>query len=45
MRLSWVFTVKTAVILLKYIFEFMFNKARSTFTGRAGGSMCLGERL
>ena len=45
MRLSWVFTVKTAVILLKYIFEFMFNKARLTFTGRAGGSMCLGERL
>ena len=29
-RLSWVLTVKTTVILLKNIFEFMFNRARST---------------
>ena len=28
MHLRWVFTVETAVILLKNIFEFTFNKAR-----------------
>ena len=27
--LRWVFTVKTAVILLKGIFEFVYNRARS----------------
>ena len=30
MRLRWVFTVKTAVIRLKNIVQFMFNGARST---------------
>ena len=28
MHLRWVFTVQTAVILVKNIFELMFNKAR-----------------
>ena len=30
MSLRWVFSVKTAVILLKGIFESLFNEARST---------------
>ena len=30
MRLCWVFMVKTAVILLKSIVEFVFNRAQST---------------
>ena len=32
MRLRWVFTVKTAVILLKNMVQFMFNGSRSTFS-------------
>ena len=28
MHLRWVFTVETAVILLKNVFEFTFNEAR-----------------
>ena len=31
MRLLWIFTVQKAVILLKTIFEFMFNGARNNF--------------
>ena len=38
MRLRWVFTVQTVVILPKNAFAFMFNRPRSTYTGRAGGS-------
>ena len=38
MRLRWVFTVQTVVILPKNTFAFMFNRPRSTYTGRAGGS-------
>ena len=38
MRLHWVFTVQTVVILPKNTFAFMFNRPRSTYTGRAGGS-------
>ena len=38
MRLRWLFTVQTAVILLKNTFGFMFNRARSTVYNRAGGS-------
>ena len=35
MRLRWVFTVKTAVIRLKNIFEFVFKSAPSTlYRGR-----------
>ena len=30
MRLCWVFMVKTAIILLKSIVEFVFNRAQST---------------
>ena len=38
MRLHWVFTVQTVVILPRNTFAFMFNRPRSTYTGRAGGS-------
>ena len=38
MRLRWVFTVQPAVILLKNMFEFMFNNVDQPYTGRAGGS-------
>ena len=43
-RLRWVFTVKTTVILLKNVFEFMFNRARSTFH-RSRLFEVLGERV
>ena len=44
MRLLWVFTVQTAVILLKTIFEFMFNRARINFIQVAVAEV-LGERV
>ena len=44
MRLLWVFTVQTAVILLKTIFEFMFNRARINFIQVAPVEV-LGERV
>ena len=44
MLLLWVFTVQTAVILLKTIFEFMFNRARINFIQVAVAEV-LGERV
>ena len=44
MRFLWVFTVQTAVILLKTIFEFMFNRARINFVQVAVAEV-LGERV
>ena len=44
MVLLWVFTVQTAVILLKTIFEFMFNRARIKFIQVALAEV-LGERV
>ena len=44
MRLRWVFTDQTAVILLKNIFEFMLNRARSILV-RVVLAEVLGERV